>query len=123
MARVISDRVTNSVTNAFCERRQFRRLPVAVQTELRVNANPVPIRAKTADISLGGCYVEMALTLSVDTPLKIVLWLGHEKLAVDGVVVSCHPQFGNGIEFSGLSQASQLRLQRFLESESESKQK
>jgi len=48
--------------------------------------------------------------------------LGHEKLAVDGVVVSCHPQFGNGIEFSGLSQASQLKLQRFLESESESKQ-
>lgn len=73
MARVISDRVTNSVPNAFCERRQFRRLPVAVEIELRVKANPVPIRAKTADISLGGCYVEMALTLSVDTPLKIVL--------------------------------------------------
>lgn len=119
MARVVQ----NCVTNTFCERRRFRRLPIAVQIELRVKANTVPIRAKTADISLGGCYVEMALTLAVDTTLKIVLWLGHESLAVDGVVVSCHPQFGNGIEFSGLSQDSQLMLQRFLESSSDSSQK
>jgi PilZ domain-containing protein len=118
VARVVQDYVTST----FCERRQFRRLPMAVQIELRLKGNTVPIRAETADISLGGCYIEMALTLSVGTPLNIVLWLGHEKLIVDAMIATCHPQFGNGIEFSGLSRDSQLRLQRFLESKSENNQ-
>jgi len=78
----------------------------------------MPIRVETADISLGGCYVEIALTLEVGTPLSIVFWLGHDKLVVDGTVVTRHPQFGNGIEFSGLSPDSQQKLRRFLESAS-----
>ncbi len=112
VARVLQD----PVTNTFPERRQFRRQAIAVQTELRVDGNTMPIRAETADIGLGGCYVEMALTLSIGTPLNIVLWLGHEKLVVNGTIVTHHPQFGNGIEFSGLSSNSQQRLQRFPES-------
>lgn len=112
VARVLQD----PVTNTFPERRQFRRQLVPVQTELRVDGNTMPIRAETADIGLGGCYVEMALTLSIGTPLNIVLWLGHEKLVVEGTIVTHHPQFGNGIEFSGLPPNSQQRLQSFLES-------
>ncbi|MGO9088381.1 MAG: PilZ domain-containing protein [Candidatus Sulfotelmatobacter sp.] len=108
----------DGVTNLLSERRRFQRLPIAVQTELRVQGNLMPIRVETADISLGGCYVEMALTLAVGTPLSIVLWLGQEKLAVDGRVATCHPQFGNGIEFTGICSDAQQRLQRFLESAS-----
>ena len=105
----------NRVTSTLCERRQFQRLTIAVQAELRAQGNEVPIRVETTDISLGGCYVEMALTLCVGTLLNIVLWLGQEKLVVDGRVVTHHPQFGNGIAFTGLSHDSQQKLQRFLE--------
>jgi len=105
------------VANAARERRQFQRWPIAVQT-VRVNGNTMPTRAETADISLNGCSVEMALTLSVGTRLNIVLWLGDEKLVVSGTIVTHHPQFGNGIAFSGLSPDSRQRLRRFLESAS-----
>ena len=57
----------------------------------------------------------MAFTLGVGTALDIVLWLGQEKLAVNGRVATCHPQFGNGIEFTPISSDAQQRLQRFLE--------
>jgi c-di-GMP-binding flagellar brake protein YcgR len=100
------------------ERRQFQRLHVAVQAELRVQGNEMPIRVETADISMGGCYVEMAVTLDVGTELNIVLWLGHEKLTIIGKVVTRHPQFGNGIEFSSLTQDARQRLRLFLRDDS-----
>lgn len=78
----------------------------------------MPIRVETADISMGGCHVEMAVTLDVGTALNIVLWLGHEKLAIAGRVVTRHLLFGNGIEFDNMSQDLRQRLQRFLEADS-----
>jgi c-di-GMP-binding flagellar brake protein YcgR len=103
---------------SFRERRQFQRLHLAVQAELRVQGNEIPIRVETADISGGGCYVEMAVTLEVGTELNIVMWLGHEKLAITGRVVTRHPLFGNGVEFSSLTQDIRQRLRLFLEDDS-----
>jgi hypothetical protein len=57
----------------------------------------------------------MAVTLAVGTALDIVLWLGPEKTVLSGRVVTSHPQFGNGIEFTLFSGDSQHRLQDFLE--------
>ena len=102
------------LTTASGERRRFQRLAIPVQTELRIQDSQAPIRVETSDISLGGCYVEMALTLAVGIPLNILLWLGHEKLVVDGRVATCHPQFGNGIEFINLTNESQQKLEQFL---------
>jgi hypothetical protein len=100
------------------ERRQFQRARVAVQAELRVQGNQMPIRVETADISMGGCYVEMAVTLDVGTELNIVLWLGHEKLTLIGKVVTRHPLFGNAIAFSSLTHDARQRLQLFLKDHS-----
>jgi hypothetical protein len=60
----------------------------------------------------------MAVTLEVDTALKIVLWLGHKKLSLDGRVVTRHPQFGNGIEFGRMPEEARTLLLCFLERES-----
>ncbi len=76
-----------------------------------------PIRAETADVSAGGCYIEMALTLEIGTPLNLVLWLGHKKLVLNGKIVTRHNHFGNGIEFGDMSTESRNRLLNFLESE------
>lgn len=97
------------------ERRSFPRVPIAVQVELTVAGNPAPIRLATSDLSAGGCYVQMALTLEVGTRLNVVLWLGKEKLSLEGKVVTRHPQFGNGIEFTGVSCNIRAYLQRFLD--------
>jgi hypothetical protein len=103
---------------AALERRRFQRLKKAVQAELRTQDSETPIRTETADISAGGCYIEMAVTLEVGTALKIVLWLGHKKLSLDGSVVTRHPQFGNGIEFGRMPEEARTLLLCFLERES-----
>ena len=97
------------------ERRLFQRLPIAVQMELRVQDNSIPTRLTTADISVGGCYVEMSVTIEPGTDLDIALWLEHQKLALKGRVVTKHPHFGNGIEFIGVTPEAETQLRAFLE--------
>lgn len=97
------------------DRRQYLRIKAAVQVELRAQESEVPIRAQTTDISLGGFYVEMSVTLAVGTRVDAVLWLGEKKIRGSGVVATCHPQFGNGVELR-LSPQDQANLAAFLDS-------
>jgi c-di-GMP-binding flagellar brake protein YcgR len=98
------------------ERRRNMRIKAAVQIELRKVGSDVPMRIETADISLGGCYVEMGMTLEVGTKLDIILWLDQKKLCTRGVVVTQHPQFGNGIQFDQMSTADEALLLNFVDS-------
>lgn len=97
------------------ERRRHPRVQIPVQIEIRPAGMDVPMRLETTDLSVGGCYVEMALTLDVGAKLDIVLWLDGQKVSTRGVVVTRHPQFGNGIEFVGMFSDSERRLRYFLE--------
>lgn len=97
------------------ERRRHPRTQVAVQIEIRPQGGSVPMRLETSDLSIGGCYVEMALTLDIGTCLDIVLWLEGKKISTRGTVVTRHPQFGNGIEFAGLFSKDEAILRAFLE--------
>ncbi len=96
-----------------------KRVAISIQIELRENGSDVPIRAQTTDISVGGCYIQMGLTLPVGTALNLVLWLDSEKLAAKGKVVTCHPQFGNGIEFIDIAPDSRMKLKKFLDEASQ----
>ena len=58
----------------------------------------------------------MNFTQEVSTDLEIAFWIGDEKISASGVVVSCHPSFGNGIKFTYLPDESKDRLQQYLES-------
>jgi c-di-GMP-binding flagellar brake protein YcgR len=112
---VVSHNFRDCLTNTRVDRRQFQRVQLAVQAELFAKGSTIPVRVQTSDISEGGCYIEIPLTFEVGTQLNIAMWLGHEKLVVEGQVVTCHPQFGNGIEFVGLSSAAREQLRRFIE--------
>ena len=97
------------------ERRRYLRIQVAVQIEIRPDGTNVPMRLETSDLSSGGCYVETTFTLDVGTKLDIVLWLDQQKLSTRAVVVTCHPQFGNGISFLMFPE-NEARLRAFLDS-------
>ena len=54
----------------------------------------------------------------------MVLWVEDERLAAKGIVVTHHPQFGNGIEFLEMSGEDRAKLASFVkrcEIESEKK--
>lgn len=98
------------------ERRKYPRAKVAIPIEFKPESAAVASHAQTADLSLAGCYVEMSFTLPVGSKLDLVLWLADARLATKAVVVTHHPQFGNGIEFSEISREDQIRLEQFLKS-------
>ena len=67
-----------------------------------------------ADISLGGCYVEMMIPLKVATKLDLTVWLDSAKITTAGMVTSSHPGFGLGVKFIGMLPADRERLQAYL---------
>jgi hypothetical protein len=97
------------------ERRRWPRVKCSLSAELLAPGKSV-IWGKTSDLSQGGCFVEMSVTLPIDTRLGIALWLGQTKLHLQGQIASLAPGFGNGVRFLGLSTQHQEQLRRFIES-------
>ena len=97
------------------ERRRDPRFSVQVQIELREEDKDVPIRTETSDLSRGGCYVQLNLTLSLGTYINGKFWLGDSAITFRGRVVTCHPQFGNGIMFLQFEGNGEQVLTRYLE--------
>ena len=96
--------------------RQYPRFKAAVPVELRPKGATAPLRTQTADIGLGGCYVEVVFTQEVSTPVDLTLWIGESKVLISAEVVSKHPSFGNGIKFVQLTKDGREKLDQFLES-------
>jgi len=74
---------------------------------------------QTSDLSLGGCYVKTMATIPVGTKLGVSLWLGEDKVTISAMVVTCHPQVGNGIQFLSMLPPDRDRVRSFLESRRE----
>ncbi len=96
------------------ERRAKRRYAVAVPVELRPDGGGPPIRLQTSDISEGGCYVEMTITLPLGSQLTAILWVNQERVEARATVVTLHPQFGNGIQFTSFREDGAQKLGAFL---------
>jgi c-di-GMP-binding flagellar brake protein YcgR len=96
--------------------RQFPRVKVNLPVELRRPVNEAPIRAQTADICLGGCYVEMSFTQDISQEVEVVLWVGENKIRAQGVIVSSHPSVGNGLKFTRMTPEDQARLKEYIDS-------
>jgi len=109
------DKQTVSASTAPPERRRYPRYGVQVQIELRQEGSDVPLRLETTDLSRGGCYIQLMMTLPVATPVSATLWLGDSPVRVRGRVVTRHPQFGNGIMFIEFEGEGERILTRYLD--------
>jgi len=98
------------------DRRRHPRLKSLNSVEIYPNGQNTPIRARTADLSLGGCFVEMSTPLAVGTPVRLGLWVGDTKLWINGKAVSLAPGFGNGVAFLDMGEMEQAELKKFLSS-------
>jgi hypothetical protein len=96
------------------ERRRHPRKTIAVDVEIQLEGIAAPIRTKVADLTLGGCYLEMMFTLDMGTELKITLWINDVKVSTGGRVVTRFRNLGNGIEFTEMSLEDRSRLEQFL---------
>ena len=68
-----------------------------------------------ADLSLGGCYVEMPLPLQPGTKLKVGIWFGESKAWAEAQVAHRTPGLGVGLKFIEISEQDRDVIRRFLE--------
>jgi hypothetical protein len=98
------------------DRRRHPRVKSLNSVEVHPNGQNTPIRARTADLSLGGCFVEMSTPLPVGTLIRLGLWVRDTKLWINGKVVSLAPGFGNGVAFLDIGEMEETELRKFLSS-------
>ena len=98
------------------DRRAHPRFKTVNSVEVHPEGQGAPIRARTADLSIGGCFIEMPNPLPKGTQIKISIWVKDTKLWANGRVVTSTPGFGIGVQFIEISEQDKNQLQEFLES-------
>jgi hypothetical protein len=96
------------------EKREHPRVMVRVPMEIRVGEGESPLRGVTADLSLGGCYVETLFPLAIGTTLELTLQVDGTLLVL-AEVATCDPQVGNGIQFTKMLPEDREELRAFLD--------
>jgi hypothetical protein len=97
------------------ERRQHPRYRCQNSIEIHIH-NGASFWGTVADLSLGGCYAEMAIPLPTGTKLKAALWFGEAKAWAEGEVAHSTPGFGVGIRFTNIADPDLSLIRRYLES-------
>jgi c-di-GMP-binding flagellar brake protein YcgR len=95
------------------ERRQNPRFKVSVPVEIHSETSAAPLHCATSDLSLGGCYIESMYPFPAGTCLDLKLDASG-SLVISAKVVTCDPQFGNGIVFLRIRPEDRTTLIKFL---------
>jgi PilZ domain len=98
------------------ERRKSPRLHCSGSVELRAADSDAHILGTLTDISLHGCFVEMATTFPVDTKVDLVLKSFGVQIHTAGTVRATYPSQGMGVRFAEIEPVEQQRLQQLLAS-------
>jgi c-di-GMP-binding flagellar brake protein YcgR len=99
------------------ERRKSRRVKVSVPVEIHVDGKAAPLHCATSDINLGGCHVECMYPFPAGTHLELKLQVADTVL-IEPKVVTCDPQFGNGIAFDRMLPEDGGKPVKFMDSAS-----
>jgi len=97
------------------DRRSEPRVKCKCSVEVYPDNQAAPIRTRTGDLSMGGCFIEMSIPLAKGTRAKLGVWLNETKIWARARVVSCTPGFGIGVQFSDISPPDVQRLRDFLQ--------
>jgi c-di-GMP-binding flagellar brake protein YcgR len=73
-----------------------------------------PVRCKLTDLSLGGCYLEMATPFPVRTKIVLSMRVGQLEVHADGVVRVMHPEVGVGVEFTQSTTQQREQVEKFI---------
>jgi len=97
------------------DRRQHPRFKCTNSVEIYPSGQTVPIRARTTDLSLGGCFIEMSNPVATGTEIRISLWLKEIKVWAKCRVVTSTPGFGIGVQFTEMSDLEKSQLKQFID--------
>jgi c-di-GMP-binding flagellar brake protein YcgR len=79
-----------------------------------VEQDDPPIRCQLTDLSLGGCYLEIASPFPASSRVALSMRAGGVEVRAQGVVRVMHPDKGMGIEFTQATPEHRAAVERFL---------
>ena len=96
------------------EKRRRPRYPCEGSVVFRMDGVDMRTWATFTDISLNGCYVELAATFAVNTAVNMALDVRGVHLEIKGIVRTSFPLVGMGIEFVKIAEPERLALEEIL---------
>ena len=79
-----------------------------------VEQDDPPIRCQLTDLSLGGCYLEIASPFPASSRVALSMRAGGVEVRAQGVVRVMHPDRGMGIEFTQATPEHRAAVEKFL---------
>jgi c-di-GMP-binding flagellar brake protein YcgR len=73
-----------------------------------------PIRCQLTDLSLGGCYLEMASPFPASSLVTLSMRAAGVEVRAEGIVRVMHPDQGMGVEFTQGTPEHRAAVERFL---------
>jgi hypothetical protein len=96
------------------DRRNLSRHACCLGAEVYRAQSNVATRCTLIDIGPGGCYIETTETFDSGTALEIVVRTEDLRLRIHGKVLSMHPGFGMGVEFTLRTDEHRKQVQQLI---------
>ena len=96
------------------ERRRAPRYQFIADAELTEIATGMMFRAKTGDLSLGGCFLDMLNPPPEGTEIRVRVWHADKTFFALGRVVFVFPNLGMGVVFTRVGADESAVLQEWI---------
>jgi hypothetical protein len=96
------------------ERRRAPRYPFIAEAEAIEVSSDTKLAAKTSDLSIGGCFLDMLNPTPQGTEVRVRISHEGATFTALGRVVFILPNMGMGVKFTSIEQDQQAILQKWL---------
>lgn len=97
------------------ERRTDSRQLVTAEVGVYEVATGTKLKARLADLSAGGCFLDMLNPSTEGTQVKLSITLGGEVMTATGTVTFCMPNMGMGVQFTSVEPSAKELLEKWLD--------
>ena len=97
------------------ERRCAPRYPIIADAEVTEIASDTKLSARTSDLSVGGCFLDMLNPSPEGTEIRVRISHTNTTFTALGRVVFLFPNMGMGVMFTSVDANQQAVLQKWLE--------
>ena len=97
------------------ERRRAPRYPIIADAEVTEIVNETKLSAKTSDLSVGGCFLDMLNPSPEGTEIVVKISRADSTFTARGKVVFLFPNMGMGVMFTSVPASQQTVLEKWLE--------
>lgn len=108
-------RATASAVADHAERRRAPRYGINADTEVEEPETEAKVSGRTADLGLGGCYVDALTTFPAGTNVRVRISRGGHTFEANARVLYGKPGMGMGISFLEMGETEKALLERWIQ--------